>query len=71
MGYHVPFYQEDENGTAIGTCTGVPLNATEFAAACIDNCPNKPRASLAYWSSRLHQDPLVMTSLVFGAISSK
>ena len=70
MGFHVPYYEEDENGTAIGPCTGAPVNLTEYAEACIDNCPMTPRASLSDWTSRIAYDPLVLSSLVSGAISS-
>jgi hypothetical protein len=71
MGFPVAYWEEDENGTAIGPCTGVPANLTEYSEACIDHCPMTPRASLSNWTSRIVSDPLVLSSLVSGAVSSK
>jgi hypothetical protein len=51
-------------------CTGAPANMTELATVCNDNCPLKPRASLADWTGRLAQEPLVWASLVTGVMSS-
>eukprot|EP00879_Flechtneria_rotunda_P000860 GHRR01000986.1.p1 GENE.GHRR01000986.1~~GHRR01000986.1.p1 ORF type:complete len:224 (+),score=43.40 GHRR01000986.1:221-892(+) len=69
IGFLVPYYHEDENGTAIGACAGAPTNISEFQQACIDNCPITAAATLQDWTARLHLDPLVLASVVTGAFA--